>query len=299
MPEKLRYSLVMFLAGSCYGFVVPLVRTAYDLGFSVTEVMATQYLMAASALVLIVLLFSRRRVKAQDIASLLGVGVVAASVSFFYYQALGLLPTPTALTLLFQFVWMGMLVQALRERRLPRLGAVLAMLLVMVGAVLATGMAEEGFSLAGLDPLGIVFGLLSAVMYTAFLVLSSRVATNQPAVNRTMFTAIGSLATALLLNPALLLNLGGAHEPLLLANTPLSLALGLVGICLPVFLIALSSPKLPSGLTTVMASSELPSGVLCAMLFLGDPLPFSVGLGAVIVILGVVLSELESLRKAA
>jgi drug/metabolite transporter (DMT)-like permease len=170
----------------------------------------------------------------------------------------------------------------------------------MVGAVLATGLAQSGFSPATLNPLGIAFGLLSAVFYTAFLVLSSRVATSQPAVNRTLFTAIGSLAaTMLLLNPALLLDIGTTGLPLLAANVPLALALGLTGICLPVFLISLSSPKLPSGLTTVMASSELPSGVICAVLFLGDPLPLSVGLGVVIVIVGIVLSELDSLRKPA
>jgi drug/metabolite transporter (DMT)-like permease len=289
----------MFLAGSCYGIVVPLVRAAYGAGFSTVEVMATQYLLAALLLSSIVALFSRRRIKLLDVVKLLGVGAVAAGVSFSYFQALSLLPSATALTLLFQFVWMGMLVQALRERHLPRLGAFGAMLLVMVGALGATGVVEEGFSPASLPPAGLFFGMLSALFYTAFLVLSSKVATTLPAVNRTMITAVGSLLLTFLLDPGALLATGLSAQSMLVSSLPLSLALGLIGICLPVFLIALSAPKLPSGLTTVMASSELPSGVLCAVLFCGDPLPLSVGMGIIIVIGGIVLSEWESLRAAA
>ncbi|MDR2672368.1 MAG: hypothetical protein LBC35_03595 [Coriobacteriales bacterium] len=292
MPDKLKYSIVMFVAGSCYGIVVPLVRTAYGVGFSTAEVMVTQYLAAAGAMSLMVLLFSRHKMALVDVVKLLGVGVVAAGVSFCYFRALELLPSATALTLLFQFVWMGMVVQTIRERALPRLGAVLAVILVMAGAVLATGLAETDTALGNLDPLGVLFGLLSAAFYTAFLVLSSKVAIQLPAVNRTMVTTIGSLAVAFALSPTYF------SRPMIVEIAPLSLALGLIGICLPVFLIALSSPKLPSGLTTVMASSELPSGVVCAVVFLGDALPLSVALGVVVVLVGIVLSELESLRRS-
>jgi drug/metabolite transporter (DMT)-like permease len=77
----------------------------------------------------------------------------------------------------------------------------------------------------------------------------------------------------------------------------MGLALGLIGICTPVILIALSAPKLPTSLTTIMASSELPSGVICAMIFMGDPISLPVGFGVVLVLVGIVVSEADSLRK--
>ncbi len=290
MPEKLKYSLIMFLAGSCYGFVVPLVRTAQSEGFHTGDIMVTQYLVAAALLGSICLIFSRRKITLKDALKLMGVGIAAAGVSFCYYQSLERLSPATSLTLLFQFVWMGMAVQAIRTRTLPKSSAVLTVIIIVGGAVLATGLFDEGVTFESLDPLGIIFGLLSAVCYTAFLVLAGRTATSVPAVNRGMFNAFGSLFIAFALTPTYFAN------PLLSIDPALSVALGIVGICIPVVLIAISSPKLPTGLTTVMASSELPSGVICAAVFLGEPISFSVGLGVVIVLMGIVVSELESLR---
>ena len=291
MPDKLKYSLIMFLAGSCYGFVVPLVRTAQNAHYNTGDIMVSQYLVAAVALSIVCLLFSRRKVGLKDALKLLGMGVVAASVSFFYYQSLLLVSPATSLTLLFQFVWMGMVFEAIRTKTLPRITAVLAVSLVVIGAVLATGMLDEGVALESLHPLGILFGLLSAVSYTAFLMLSSRVATSLPALNRTMFTAIGSFVIALAIAPTYF------EHALLVIDPLLSIALGLAGICIPVYLIAVSAPKLPAGLATVMASSELPSGVICASIFLGETVSLIMGLGVVIVLVGILLSELESMRS--
>ncbi len=269
---------------------MPLVRISHDLDYSTLEIMVTQYLMAASALTLICLVFSRRRLRLKDVVQLMGMGCIAASVSFCYYTSLEHLHPATSLTLLFQFVWMGMVVQAVRTRSLPRVATLLTVLLVVVGAVLATGLLDEDIGWESLNAIGVLFGLLSAVCYTAFLTLSSRVGTHLPAVNRTMITSSGSFILAFTITPTYF-----AH-PVIFIDPVLAAALGLVGISLPVLLIAISAPKLPTGLTTVMASSELPSGVVCAALFLGEEVSLSVGAGVVIVLVGIVLSELESLR---
>lgn len=293
MPEKLKYSIIMFIAGCGYGVMVPLVRTSYSHGFDTPEILVTQYLVAAAFLALVCLIFSRKRVALKDALKLMGMGVVAAGVSFFYYQALKLLSPAAALTLLFQFTWMGMVVQAVRSRSLPKANAAVAVVLVLVGAVFATGLMDEGVTLASLDPLGIIFGLFSAVCYTAFLVLSSMTATNVPTVNRTLFTTSGSFVIAFAIAPTYF------AAPMLVLDPVISLLLGLAGICLPIFLINLSSPKLPTGLTTIMASSELPSGVICAAIFLGEPITLTIGIGVIVVLIGIVVSELDTLRGLA
>lgn len=283
----------MFLAGSSYGFVVPLVSTAHAAGFSTGQIMVTQYLVAAATLGIGCLLFSRKRVSLKVAFQLMGVGMVASGVSFFYYQALQLLTPALSLTLLFQFVWMGMVVQAVRSRSLPKPTAALTVLFVVIGAVFAAGMLDEGVSLESLNSLGILFGFLSAVCYTAFLVLSSQLATNLPALNRSMFVAFGSLLLSFVIAPQYF------AEPLIVHDPMVSLGLGILGICLPIFLIAVSAPKLPAGLMTIMASSELPSGVICAAVFLKEPVTLTIGLGVVIVLCGIVASEMETLRKLA
>ena len=279
----------MFLAGCTYGLVVPFVKTAQYEGFSTGQIMVTQYVVATAVLIVACLIFSRIKVGLKDALKLMGMGMVAASVSFFYYQSLQLLTPAMSLTLLFQFVWMGMVVQAVRTKTPPKPAAVLTVLFVVVGAVLATGILDEGVTLESLNALGILFGFLSAVGYTAFLVLSSRLATSLPAINRSMFTTLGSVVISVAITPQYL------AKPMMVLDPLLSVGMGVVGICLPVFLIALSAPKIPTGLATVMASSELPSGVLCAAIFLGEPVSLTIGLGVVIVLLGIIASEMETL----
>ena len=290
MSKTLKYSTVMFLAGVCYGFNVPLVRFVYAQGFSASEVMIFQYSAATVFLAIIIVLFFRRRVTFKDIMKLFCVGFLAAGVSFSYYRALALLPSATAVTLLFQFVWMGLIAQALRERKLPNKTALFSVLIVMLGTVLATGILEVGATSDPLNPLGIFFGLLSAAFYAAFIIASSKTATQLPAANRTLFTSIGSFFVAFILCPTFF----NSTLPSAITNPGFilpGLALGIAGILLPVFLIASSSPHLPNGLSTIMASSELPSGILCAALFMGDAISPLVALGVVIVLAGIALSQ--------
>jgi drug/metabolite transporter (DMT)-like permease len=65
---------------------------------------------------------------------------------------------------------------------------------------------------------------------------------------------------------------------------------------LPVTLLALGSPHLPNGLTSIMASSELPAGIVCAGLFAGSVITPAVGAGAALVLAGIVLSQLDDLK---
>lgn len=269
--------------------MVPLVRIAQGEGFSVGHIMVSQYFVAALVLCLCCLLFSRRRIALKDAFKLMAMGLVSAGVSFFYYQALQLLSSAMALILLFQFVWMGMVAQAIRTRTPPKPAALMAVLLVVFGAVLATGLLDEGITPESLDLLGIFYGFLSAVCYTAFLILSSRVVTSLPAINRSLFTVTGSLVVSFAVTPTYF------EAPMLIVDPLASVALGVLGICTPIVLIALSAPKLPAGLTTVMASSELPSGVICAAIFIGEPVSLTIALGVVIVLVGIVVSEGETL----
>ncbi|MDR2196399.1 MAG: DMT family transporter [Coriobacteriales bacterium] len=289
MPKTLTYALMVFAGGWCYGIMVPLVRVAHTMGYDSTQIMMAQYLVGVCALGVAVIFFSRRSVGVIQVLKLAGVGVVAAGVSFGYYNALALLSSAAALTLLFQFVWMGVLLQAVLERALPNRLTVLSVILVLLGTVLAAGILEWDSS--PLNPLGVFFGILSAVCYTAFLHLSGRVATELPTINRTFFTGIGSLITSFFLAPIVI-----ADSAVLWESSWIAIPLALVGIVAPILLIQKGAPKLPSGMTTIMASSELPSGILMGALFVGDPIGFLEICGVIIILGGIVLSQVTLLR---
>ncbi|MDR3052317.1 MAG: DMT family transporter [Coriobacteriales bacterium] len=291
MPKTLKYSLLVFAGGCCYGIVIPLVRSLFAQGFSTSDVMTAQYLFGVVFLALVVALFSRRKITLKQVAQLIGLGIVAAGVSYGYYHALDLLSAATSVTLLFQFVWMGVVLQALVERRLPKRMTVLAVLVIMVGTFLAAGVFEQ--SVEGLDPLGVFFGILSAVCYTVFLFASGRIAVEQPAINRTLFTSAGSLLITFALAPGFFVE-GALQNGIAIFGIPLAL----VGIFLPIVLIQTGAPHLPSGLTTIMASGEMPCGILAAAIFLGDTITAPVAAGVIIILAGIVLSQLDDVREA-
>jgi drug/metabolite transporter (DMT)-like permease len=290
MPKTLKYALMVFAGGWCYGIEVPLVRIAHSMGYNSAQIMVAQYFVGMLALGLAVLLFFRHRVPVGEMLKLAGVGVVAAGVSFGYYHALALLSSAAAVTLLFQFVWMGVVLQAILERKLPSRPTILAVVLVLSGTVLAAGILKE--QAGPLNALGVFYGLLSAVFYTAFLRLSGKVATDLPAVNRTFFTSIGSLVASLFLAPTFL-----ASGTISWDFVWIAIPLALIGIVAPVFLIQKGATQLPSGITTIMASSELPSGILMGAAFVGDAIGFSEILGILIILAGIVLSQINTIRR--
>jgi drug/metabolite transporter (DMT)-like permease len=291
MSKTLKYAFLVFCGGACYGVMVPLVRSAYTLGFTTSQVMAVQYTLGVLVLGIASLIFSRHRLTIKQALQLLGLGIVAAGVSFGYYHALALLSSAAAITLLFQFAWMGVLLQAVLERRPPNRMTLIAVLLVVAGTFPAAGILEG--TGGTLDPLGVFFGLLSAVFYTAFLHLSSRVATDLPTVNRTFFTAAGSLVATICITPTLFSGLS-----LNLDFIWVAIPLALIGIVAPIFLIQKGAPHLPGSITTIMAASELPSGILMGVAFIGDPISLLTVIGVVVILAGIVLSQYDELRLA-
>jgi len=289
MSKTLKYSLLVFLGGCAYGVMVPLVRSAFLGGFTTMELLIAQYLFAAVFLGVVVLLFSRRKMSGKALLQLLGLGAIAVCVSFNYYHALELLPAATAVTLLFQFVWIGVVFQAVIDRRLPSTMTFLSVAIVMVGTLFAAGVFEQ--QEAQLNALGIVYGLLSAVFYAAFLLLSGKVAVELPTFNRTFITTLGSLLVALAISPGFFFD-GALGRGLAIFALPLAL----FGIAAPILLIQKGAPHLPGGVITIMASSELPSGVLMAAVFLHDRISALVIFGVALILAGIVLSQFDELR---
>jgi len=289
MSKTLKNALLVFAGGWCYGFITPLVKIGHSMGFSSTELMAIQYLVGILVLGIAFLVIGRPKISLRQMLKLVGVGVIAAGVSFSYYNALALLSSAAALTLLFQFVWMGVLLQTIRERKLPDRFSILAVLLILCGTVLAARILEPQeipFNMPG-----VFFGLLSAIFYTAFLHFSGKIATELPTISRTLFTSLGSLLTTLCFAPSAFF--GGA---LFKESAWFGIPLALVGIVVPVLLIQKGAPHIPDGATTIMASSELPSGILMAALFIGDAITVLELAGVVIILGGIVLSQKNSLR---
>ena len=287
MSKTVAYALIVFAAGASYGFIVPTVKASTAIGVYPADFLPLQYLVA---LVVCLGFAIARRVKFASIrecAKMALLGVFTGLTSICYYTSVSLLPSAAALTLLFQYVWVSVLVECVVEHRLPTRSTVVAVAIVLVGTVFAAGILEG--SLETLDPLGVAFGAGSAVFYALFLFLSGRIGVDQPAALRAAMLPTGGLVVTSLANPACY------ASALFDADVwPFAIGMSVLGVMLPTTLINYASPHLSTGMVSVMASSELPVGIFAAWALVGDaPTPL-VLFGAALVLAGIAVKQVTA-----
>ncbi|MBR5259416.1 MAG: DMT family transporter [Eggerthellaceae bacterium] len=291
MDKTLTYALLVFLAGSSYGFLVPVIKVAESAGVHVADFLPLQYLLAFFIMGAVTVARRIPFATPREFVTLAAVGLFTSCTSLCYYRAVAMLPSAVALTLLFQFVWIGVVLDAVATRKLPDRTTLIAVVIVLLGTAFAAGLFD--MSIASLDPMGIAFGLGSALFYALFLFSSGRVGTEFAVPLRTMGLSFGGFVMTTLMNPGFVFV---AMTDALI--WPCALLLAFLGIIIPTGLIAFASPKLESGVVTIMASSELPVGVLAAWLIVSDTPSLLTLFGVALVLVGIVYNQWPALRAA-
>ena len=294
-PGPLSSAALVFFGGACYGFNATCFKIAFNMGFSSAQIAAAQVWASFTLFGLLFavgLLRGRRwvRLGRATAAKLFLAGCMTCLTSIFYTYAMSVLPMSLALTLLFQFTWVGTLIQTLMTRRPPAASQVVSALITVFGTVFASGLYKTDLSTCA--PTGIAAGLVAAVCCALFLTMSGRTKTECPQAQRGLVICAGSVAASHLICPDFIVS-----GVLLQGIAPLALVAGTCGFFLPVLLFSIGTPQLPCGLTTILAAAELPAGLLVGMLVLAEPVGPVEWLGVAIILVGVCMSQLQFLRK--
>jgi drug/metabolite transporter (DMT)-like permease len=180
----------------------------------------------------------------------------------------------------------------LGERPSNRL--LVAVPIVVAGIVLISGVMEAGAY--GEDPvLGTVFGILTAIAYTAFVLLLRRANRDLRRPAGPLFDATLSAAVASAIAGAIL----GDFDPL--PGWPAQGWLILLAITAQVagwLLISISLPRVPAAVTSVVITLQPVGSVLLAVALLGES-PSALQLtGVVLILLGVVVVAARTRRPA-
>lgn len=289
----MKYSALVFLGGASYGGMAAVLKMAYAEGFSWPQMVVSQALFGVLIFAValgVQMLAGKRpvRLSARQIVSLLGLGLSTCATCILYNIALTRLPVAVAVTLLFQFTWLGIVVQVITTRRRPQTAEVVAVVIILGGTVLASGLLS--IQLAGLDPLGVACGLGSAVTTALFMFLSSRIGVGLPPVQRGLFVCLGALALGLVVCPWYFTS--GALEA---GVWTYGLALGMFALFIPVIAFGIGTPHLLPGIATIMASSELPCSIAIAVVLVNEKVDPLQVLGVLAILLGVVISQLPAL----
>lgn len=281
------YALIVFLGGCCYGVLSTVVKLAYSKGFTMTQVTGSQLIIGTLILWLIVLFTKKQKLELRQIAKMLISGIPVGLTGVFYYQSLQTLDASLAIVFLFQFVWIGTLLEWLIGGKVPSSSKIVSIVILLIGTVLSAGLLTDGIT--ELPMIGLMWGMLSAITFSAFIYISSSVGNELPPVQKSALLSTGGLLTVMaLFPPTFLLDLN-----VLSGIAPYGFFLGLFGVVLPPILFAIGMPRVGVGLGTILAASELPIAVIMSAIILSEKVMGIQWVGVVIILGGIYLGNLN------
>ena len=293
---RLTYSLMVLCGGASYGVLASVVKLAYNQDLNFEELVSTQAVFASICFLLawahnLARGRRRRRISWQGRLKLILMGLITSGTTTFYYLSLSFIPATIAITLLFQFTWIGLIFELVSTRKRPTNAALIAAGIIFIGTLFASGAIGEG-NLLSLSPIGVICGLLSALSCASFMFLSGKVEADLPVTQRGLWACMGYLCTGIALCPHYLsLDIVGSG----LAS--FGLLLGPLGFFLPMILFGIGCKYLSPGLSAIMASSELPISILCSLFILHESLSAAQSVGILFILVGIVVAEIPGIRN--
>ncbi|NIG55960.1 alpha/beta hydrolase-fold protein [Chitinophaga sp. Cy-1792] len=290
--KKLKGIMLVTAGAASYGVLATYVKIAGQQGFSTAAITFAQYFTGCIVLFILDLFRKRSPVAVNNIKEnlrLLGAGTFLGLTSTFYYLAVQYLPVSVTIVLLMQTIWMGILVDCIRNRSVPTIQQVAAIVIVLAGTFLATGIMGSSISWNGK---GAIYGLLSAVCYTGAMYAANHVATGYPLFYRSkMLVAGGLIAILLFWNRQLVQDFEWAVIP------RWGLFLGLFGTILPPVLFSKGFPIVGMGLGSVLAAIEIPVSAGLAHVVLQEAITTLQIVGCILIIAGIVLQNFRFSKR--
>jgi drug/metabolite transporter (DMT)-like permease len=192
-----------------------------------------------------------------------------------------------------QVVLVGLIAWALHRER-PAPAALAAIPIAMLGIVLISGALEEG-AYGDNPPLGVLFGVLTGIAYSGFLLTLRSGAGDQRRVAGPLFDA--TLASAVLIAPVGLITGDLDFVPGLESQAWL-VTLALSSQVLGWLLITVSLPRLPAVATSLLLTLQPVATVVFAAILLGeDPSPLQL-VGAAAILCGLVVASVGGRSRA-
>ncbi|TDG37895.1 EamA family transporter [Pedobacter changchengzhani] len=291
--------LLVFFGACSYGILSTFVKLAYRDGYSLGDVTGVQALFGA--IILWSLFFVQTKTTAYKLKKtkiitpwwkMVLAGSCTGLVSICYYQSVKLVPNSVAIILLMQFIWMTILFEFVVYKKKPTSVQLFAVLLVLGGTVLASGMLEASIHTLSLK--GIGFGILAAGAYAGFLILNGKIGNEYPPLKKSALMVTGAcIFIFILLPPAFLFN--GALQGSLLKW---GLIIAVFGTVIPPVFYADGVPRIGTAVSSILSAAELPVAVLMAAIVLNEEVSVLRWVGVVVILSAMILPNLKYLKKA-
>ncbi|QEC51662.1 threonine/homoserine efflux transporter RhtA [Anseongella ginsenosidimutans] len=206
-----------------------------------------------------------------------------------YYLSVRYIPVSICVILLMQAIWMGIVLDALLERKFPALNKCVAVIVILAGTLLATNAIGNFHEL---DLRGIIWGIGAALTYTVSLFVANRMALQMHPRQKSFWILIGGTTIILLIWSAQLFS---GFQFSIFGKWGLLLAL--FGTILPPLLLNTGMPKTGIGLGSILISIEIPVSVGSAYLLLNEQVLAIQWAGIVLIIAAIILLNLSTFKK--
>ncbi|QKH08974.1 DMT family transporter [Bacillus cereus] len=289
--EKFKYSLLVLFGACSYGILSTIFKLGFINGFSAHQLLGGQYVFGWIGLFLLVLFFSHHKVTKKHFFSLLTVGTTMSMTGIFYAISVEELPASIAVVLLFQFTWIGVIIEAIANRTFPSRDKIISILILFAGTLFAGGVFEglgQSFSTKG-----IIFGLLAAVSFSFYVFASGRVATDVPPYTKSFLMTTSATLIVCLFFPPTFLTDGALQAGL----WKYAFFLGLFGVVVPVICFSIGVPKVGTGLSTILGAAELPTAIIASITLVHEVVTFMQWIGIIFILVGIFTPQLLTARK--
>ncbi len=282
--------LFVLLGAGCFGFTPIFAKLGFSFGYSLGQINIVQMIISSFLLWSLTLLkrSSFKGINKKNVPQIMVTGCFIGLTSIFYYGAMQYLPASLAIILMFQFVWIGIILEWIFSKIKPAPITILSIILILVGVFFASNLLNG--DIQGLPLKGFLFGILSAFTYAGFIFLSGKVAVNVDPLTRTSLMAIGSTILVL----ALFMRDIPSILPLEANLLTTALGVSLFGAVLPPLFFAVGAPLVSGGIANILTSIELPVAILSASLILSEEITPLQWLGIAIILAAIALNELGS-----
>ncbi|RJE90235.1 DMT family transporter [Paenibacillus sp. 1011MAR3C5] len=311
----MKYMISVFVGAASYGVLSTFVVLAYGEGYKLGEVVGSQLMIGFLLSWLFATYIERKQRKSalsgkagKDSGGdglkqglqrltwktrllLMAAGLPTAITGLVYYHSLRYIPASLAILLLFQFTWIGVLVQCIRQKKRPNRAIITTLVILLGGTILAAGIMEHGGG--SFHPLGVTLGFLAAISYTLFILFSGNAAPEVAPATRSKWMMAGGMIFVFILFPPEFLWNGDLFSSLFLFGT----LLGLFGAFIPPLLFAYGVPHIGEGMAGILGAAELPVAVLLSSVVLHEQVSWLQWAGVVLVLAGVSYPELIKLIK--
>ncbi|UPO90179.1 DMT family transporter [Niallia sp. Man26] len=288
--SKWHYVLFVFLGGCSYGILSTFVKLAYGAGLSVNEVTGGQYFIGTLIIWILVLFMKKRGISGNQAIKLILSGIPFGLTGIFYYQSLQTLHASLAIIFLFQYIWIGSLLELVFLKNKPSKEKLIAIGILLAGSLLAAGITSE--TGVHITWQGMMWGLLAAITFATFIFLSGTVGHNtEPLLKSALLSSGGLIVVFIIFPPVYFVDvsvLGGFIQ--------YGLILGIFGAVLPPLLLSIGMPKVGPGLGTILTASELPVAVLMSALILREQVGVWQWFGVALILGGIMVSNVKMFK---